>query len=67
MLVVAIVAFFIERDRAKTEAREATKLKKIADELGVSEKWHAAEGIGILAGAGYLQDWAKLYCPYPGW
>jgi hypothetical protein len=25
------------------------------------------EGSGILAGAGYLQDFAKLYCLYPGW
>lgn len=33
----------------------------------VPKKWHAAEGIEILDGAGYLQDWAKLYCLYPGW
>ena len=32
----------------------------------VPKKWHAAEGIEILAGAGYLQDWAKLYCLYSG-
>lgn len=42
MLVVTVLAIFIEWDQAKTAAKEATKLKKIADELGVSEE-HVAQ------------------------
>jgi hypothetical protein len=41
-LVLVVVGIFVERDRAKTAAKEATKLRKIADELGVSEE-HVAQ------------------------
>ena len=38
MLVLAALVIFVEWDHAKTKAQEDTKLKKIADELGVSEE-----------------------------
>lgn len=33
----------------------------------VPKKWHAAEGVDIIKGAGYLADWARLVALYPGW
>lgn len=33
----------------------------------VPKKWHAAEGVAILNGAGYLTDWARLVALYPAW
>ena len=38
MLVLVAVGVFVRHDEIKTKAREATKLKKIADVLGVSEE-----------------------------